>query len=301
MVARSRPSPWRLGGLSPVELGRRVYAEFWEDEVMDRAAALAYYFLFALFPSLLFLTALVGMFPGALMDTFMGYVGRVVPPDAASMIGKTLAQVIKGAGSGVLSFGAVLALWSASSGMGSVMFALNVAYGVEDARPWWKRRGVAILLTIGFSAFLLVALAAMVFGPQLGGALASRLGVGQMYATVWSIASIPLALLFALVGVAMVYYFAPAVEQEWRWLTPGSTFALVLWLAMSFGLRLYVARFNSYNATYGSIGGVILLLLWLYLSSVVLLLGAEINSEIEHAAADRGAPDAKAEGERQAA
>jgi membrane protein len=115
------------------------------------------------------------------------------------------------------------------------------------------------------------------------------------------VATIPLALFFALVGVAMVYYFAPAAEQDWRWLTPGSTFALLMWLAMSFGLREYVARFNTYNATYGSIGGVILLLLWLYLSSIVLLVGAEINSEIEHAAAERGAADAKAEGERQAA
>jgi membrane protein len=280
---------------------RRLWAEFWEDEVLDRAAALAYYFLFALFPSLLFLTALVGLFPGALMDTFMTYISQVVPPDAASMIRKTLEQVIAGAGSGVLSFGFVLALWSASSGMASVMSALNIAYGVDDPRPWWKRRLVAIVLTVGYSIFVILALAFMVFGPHLGSAAVARFGLGQLYATAWSLASIPLALLFALVGVALVYYFAPAVEQEWRWLTPGSTFTLVTWLAMSFALREYVGRFSNYNATYGSIGGVILLLLWLYLSSVVLLLGAEINSEIEHAAAERGAADAKAEGELKAA
>jgi len=300
-MARTRPSPWRLGGLSPRQLVRRLWAEFWEDEVLDRAAALAYYFLFALFPSLLFLTALVGLFPGALMDTFMTYISQVVPPDAASMIRKTLEQVIAGAGSGVLSFGFVLALWSASSGMASVMSALNIAYGVDDPRPWWKRRLVAIVLTVGYSIFVILALAFMVFGPHLGSAAVARFGLGQLYATAWSLASIPLALLFALVGVALVYYFAPAVEQEWRWLTPGSTFTLVTWLAMSFALREYVGRFSNYNATYGSIGGVILLLLWLYLSSVVLLLGAEINSEIEHAAADRGAADAKAEGELKAA
>jgi membrane protein len=278
-----------------------VWAEFWDDEVPDRAAALAYYFLFALFPSLLFLTALVGLFPGQLMDAFMTYVSQVLPPDAASMMHKTLAQIITGAGSGVLSFGAGLALWSASSGMASVMSALNVAYGVEEARPWWKQRLLAIVLTMGFCVFVLLALAFMVFGPHLGSAAAARFGFGEIYATAWSLASIPLALLFALVGVALVYYFAPAVDQDWRWLTPGSTFTLVVWLVMSFGLRQYVARFNTYNATYGSIGGVILLLLWLYLSSIVLLVGAEINSEIEHAAADRGAADAKAEGERHAA
>jgi len=278
-----------------------MWDEFWEDEVLDRAAALAYYFLFALFPSLLFLTALVGLFPGALMDTFMTYISQVVPSDAASMIEKTLEQIIAGAGSGVLSFGFALALWSASSGMASVMSALNIAYGVEDPRPWWKRRFVAIVLTVGYSLFVILALAFMVFGPHLGSAAVARFGLGQLYATVWSLASIPLALLFALVGVALVYYFAPAVEQEWRWLTPGSTFTLVTWLAMSFALRQYVGRFSNYNATYGSIGGVILLLLWLYLSSVVLLVGAEINSEIEHAAAERGAADAKAEGELKAA
>ena len=300
-MARKQPSPWRLGGLSPKQLARRVWSEFWEDEVLDRAAALAYYFLFALFPSLLFLTALVGLFPGQLMDTFMNYIGQVVPPDAASMISKTLQQVVAGAGSGVLSVGAALALWSASSGMGSVMFALNVAYGVDDPRPWWKRRSLSVLLTLGFSLFVILALAFMVFGPHLGSAAAARFGFGEIYATAWSIASIPLALLFALVGVALVYYFAPAVEQDWRWLTPGSTFALVTWLAMSLALREYVGRFSNYNATYGSIGGVILLLLWLYLSSVVLLVGAEINAEIEHAAAEHGAPDAKAEGELKAA
>lgn len=278
-----------------------MWEEFWEDEVPDRAAALAYYFLFALFPSLLFLTALVGLFPGQLMDAFMTYASQVLPPDAASIMHKTLAQVITGAGSGVLSFGAALALWSASSGMASVMSALNVAYGVTEARPWWKQRLLAVVLTMGFCVFVLLALAFMVFGPHLGSAAAARFGFGEIYATAWSLASIPLALLFALVGVAMVYYFAPAVDQDWRWLTPGSTFTLVMWLAMSLGLREYVARFNTYNTTYGSIGGVILLLLWLYLSSIVLLVGAEINSEIEHAAADRGAADAKAEGERQAA
>jgi len=278
-----------------------VWEEFWEDEVPDRAAALAYYFLFALFPSLLFLTALVGLFPGQLMDAFMTYASQVLPPDAASIMHKTLAQIITGAGSGVLSFAAALALWSASSGMASVMSALNVAYGVTEARPWWKQRLLAVVLTMGFCVFVLLALAFMVFGPHLGSAAAARFGFGEIYATAWSLASIPLALLFALVGVAMVYYFAPAVDQDWRWLTPGSTFTLVMSLAMSLGLREYVARFNTYNTTYGSIGGVILLLLWLYLSSIVLLVGAEINSEIEHAAADRGAADAKAEGERQAA
>jgi len=158
-----------------------------------------------------------------------------------------------------------------------------------------------VALTVGFSAFVLLALLLMVFGGRIGSMAAGWLGLGGVFAVVWDMVSISVAIVLALVGIALVYYFAPAAEQDWRWLTPGSTVCLVLWLAISLVLRVYVERVTDYNATYGSIGGVILLVLWLYLSSVVLLLGAEINSEIEHAAAERGEPSAKAEGQRQAA
>jgi hypothetical protein len=181
--------------------------------------------------------------------------------------------------------------------MASVMSALNVAYDVEDVRPWWKRRLLAILLTIGFALFIIAAMVFMVFGPKLGGALASWLGLGGVFTAVWNIASVPIAVVFVLVAFALVYYLAPASKQTWRWVTPGSATALVLWLVVSFGLRIYVTNFANYNATYGSIGGVILLMLWLYLTGLVLLLGAEVNAVIEHAAAERGAADAKAPGD----
>jgi membrane protein len=298
----SETSPWKLGALSVRELVGRVWRAFWEDELLDRAAALAYYFLFSLFPALLFLTALLGLLPGTgLIDQLMGYVGQVMPPEAATVVQKTVSQIVSGAGGGLLSVGAVAALWSASSGMGSAMTALNVAYGVTDHRPWWRRRLLAVALTVGFSAFVLLALLLMVFGGRIGSMAAGWLGLGEVFAVVWDMVGISVAIVLALVGIALVYYFAPAAEQDWRWLTPGSTVCLVLWLAISLVLRVYVERVTDYNATYGSIGGVILLVLWLYLSSVVLLLGAEINSEIEHAAAERGEPSAKAEGQRQAA
>ncbi len=123
-------------------------------------------------------------------------------------------------------------------------------------------------------------------------------GLRRLFTAIWNVLSILIVMLFVLVGIALVYYFAPAVEQHWRWVTPGSALALGLWLAMSFGLRMYVAYFGNYDTTYGSIGGVILLMLWLYLAGLALLIGAEVNSEIEHAAAHRGAVTAKAEGER---
>jgi membrane protein len=294
-------SPWRLGGLSVTQLARCVYAEVWADELPDRAAALSYYFLFALFPGLLFLTALIGLVPSPeLMVKFMGYVADVLPEDAASLINKTLAEVVRGAGRGVLSIGAVAALWAASAAMGSMMNALNAAYEVEDPRPWWTRRLLSVVLTIGFSLFVVTAMVLLVFGPKIGEIVAGWLGLGWLFTEVWNIASWPVVICFALTGIALVYYFAPAAQQHWKWVTPGSVFVLVVWLAASSGLRLYVRYFGNYNATYGSIGGVILLLLWFYVSSLVLLVGAEINSEIENAAARRGNPEAKAAGELEA-
>jgi membrane protein len=292
------PSPWNLGGLSVGELARRVWDEITTDEVLDRAAALAYYFLFALFPTLLLLTGLLALLPvSGLMDRLVEYVDQALPPDAASVVGRTLGEIQAGAQGGLLSFGLLAALWASSSGMASIMTALNVAYDVEDPRPWWKRRLLSILLTVGFALFILGALVLLVFGPSIGSVVASAMGLGQPFTIAWNILSVPVVVAFVLVGFALVYYFAPATKQHWRWVTPGSAVALVLWLAMSFGLRLYVGRFGDYGATYGSIGGVILLMLWLYLGGVALLVGAEINAEIEHAAAERGAVTAKAPGE----
>jgi membrane protein len=295
------PSPWNLGGLTVRALGRRVWRELSEDEVTERAAALAYYFLFSLFPALLFLTAMLGLLPlPGLMDRLIDYADQALPVDAASMVQRTLEEIQAGARGGLLSFGALAALWAGSNGMASIMAALNVAYDIEDARPWWKRRGLAIVLTVGFAIFILAALVLLVFGPLIGEAVAAGLGLGAVFSVAWSVVSVPIVMGCVLTGFALVYYFAPAAQQSWRWVTPGSAVALVLWLAMSFGLRVYVQHFANYTATYGSIGGVILLMLWLYLTGVVLLVGAEINAEIEQAAAERGNATAKAPGEQKA-
>jgi membrane protein len=292
-------SPWNLGGLTVRELGRRVWNEISRDAVMDRAAALAYYFVFALFPTLLFLAALLGMFPlPGLMDRLIGYIDEALPPDAASVVHKTVGEIIRNARGGLLSIGALAALWASASGVDSMISALNVAYGVEDKRPWWKRRLIAVALTLGFGVFILLALVLLVFGGQIGGAVAAKLGFGDQFLAAWNIVSVVLVIGCVLFGLAMVYYLAPDAKQHWWWVTPGSVVALTLWLGLSFGLRIYVANFANYSATYGSIGGVILLILWLYLTGVVLLLGAEINSEIEHAAAEHGARTAKAEGQK---
>src|SRR5467141_1834248 len=282
----SDASPWKLGGLTVHELARRVWHEIDKDEVVDRAAGLAYYFLFALFPALLFLTALIGLLPiPHLLDRLMEYVSRALPPDAASVTQKTLREIVGGAHGGLLSIGVLGALWAASNGMSSIITALNAVYDVPETRPFWKRKALALGLTLLF------------FGPKFGETVASWVGLGGLFTVMWNVVSIPVVVVLVTIGVTVVYYLAPDAKQKFRWVTPGATLAVLLWLAMSYALRLYVSHFADYNATYGSIGGVILLMLWLYLGGAALLLGAEVNAVIEHAAAERGTADAKAEGE----
>ncbi len=290
MARRARVSAWKLGGLSVRELGRRVWSEVNDDEVTDRAAALSYYFLFALFPALLFLTALLGYLPvEGLQERLLAYARDVLPADAASTMERTLTEIVTERRGGLLSIGVLAALWASSNGMASVMSTMNKVWGVAEQRSWWWRRLLAIGLTLGFSAFIIGSLLLMVFGGVIGGAVANTFGFGDVFKVLWNAISIPLVIVCALFGIELIYYVAPAGPRQWQWITPGAALALASWLAMSFGLRLWVSKFADYSATYGSIGGVILLMLWLYLTSVVLLVGAELDAEIEAAA--RQAPE----------
>jgi membrane protein len=279
-------SPWHLGGLSLGELARRVYGQLWKDEVFDRAAGLSYYFLFALFPTLLFLTALLGLLPlPRLMDQLMNYAGQVLPGDAASLVTRTLGEVVLGASGELLSIGVVAALWAASSGMLSIMTALNVVFHTADPRRWWRRRLTALGLTIGLSLFTLTALVLLVFGARIGEAVARWIGMGAVFRAVWKVAQWPVLIACVFTAITLVYQLAPRVGRRRSWISPGSAFAVIGWLLVSLGLREYVGVFGGFNTTYGSIGGVILLMLWLYLSGLVLLVGAEIDSEILRASA----------------
>jgi membrane protein len=256
---------------------RRVWNEVSEDEVFGRAASLSYYFLFALFPALLFLTALLGLLPWRLMDVLIDLLDRAAPTD---IVHQTFAEIARGASGGLLSVGIAGALYSATSGMVAIIDALNVAYDVVDARPWWQRRLVALTLTVGVSLFTLTGLVLLIFGEELGRAAAGALGLGGLFEVSWALLRWALSVIFLVVGVGLMYHFAPARRPRWRWISPGSAFAVIAWIAMSLGLRVYATTYATYNATYGSIAGVILLLLWLYLSGAVLLIGAEIDSEI---------------------
>jgi len=285
-------SAWTLGGLSIVALGKRVWADIGRNGTLDRSAALSYYFMFALFPTLLFLTALLALLPiPHLLDRLMAYVSDVLPGDAGLLVQKTLGQALQGANAGLLSVSAVTALWAASSGMTSIMAALNV-----ESRPWWRERLLAVGLTVVFSVLAVIALVLLVFGQDLGEAIAARTtGQGTAFRLTWQVVRWPAAMFLGIAAISLVYRLAPAPNQRWAWVTPGSAFAVVAWAIMSIALRFYVGYFSNYNVTYGSIAGVILLMLWLYLSGVALLLGASINSEIERAAsARRGKPRERA-------
>jgi membrane protein len=275
---------WGLGGLSMIELARRVIQEIREDDCFGRAAQLAYYFLFALFPFFLVLTTLLGHLPiPNLMDRLMELLSEMLPGDALQLVQENVHDLVTRPRGGLLSFGLVAALWSSSSAITAITEGLNRAYDVQENRPFWKVRLIAVLLTMGLSLFIIVALLLLTFGPQIGGWIADQVGLGRVFQITWNILRWPVIVGLLISAMALVYYAAPDVEQRWQWITPGSVIAVLGWLAASLGFSYYVNNFGSYNAMYGSIGAVIVLLTWMYVSGFFVLVGGEVNSEIEHA------------------
>ena len=276
------------------ELVKRTVKETQADNGLGLAAQLAYYFFLALFPALLFVIALAGAFASTdLITRIIGMMQGAVPPDVVGIVREQLVKISQGESGGFMTFGMAATLWSSSAAMVALIDALNRAYDVEDQRPMWKQRGTAILLTIGVALFVLLSFALVVAGPQVAEWLGRGMGLGAAFEWTWKILQWPLV--FALIATAfgLIYYFAPDVDQDWVWLTPGSVLATALWIVGSIGFRIYVVNFGSYNETYGTIGGVMVLLLWLYLSGLVIIIGAEMNAEIEHAS-----PHGKEAGEK---
>ena len=293
---------WTLNGLSWKEMAVRVWNEMNRDDSLGDAAKLAYYFLLALFPLLIFLTSAIGLIVGSgtsMRHTLFHYLARLMPSSASQLIDSTMLEVTNSSSAGKLSFGLLLALWAASNGMGAITEALNTAYDVEETRAWWKRQLTAVLLTVGLSVLIIAALALVIGGGRLADFLAAVFGFGSAFTWGWKILQWPLVLAFMLSAFALIYYFAPDLrDQEWKWITPGSVIGVALWLLASFGLKSYLHFFNSYSATYGSLGAVIILMLWLYLTGLAVLIGGVVNAEIENVAAQRGAPDAKKNGKK---
>jgi membrane protein len=276
------------------ELLSRTAKEFVADNGLGLAAQLAYYFFFSLFPAVLVGIAFASFFPlEHFVDRMVATLGGVVPGDIIGIVQDQIRKISEGNNGGILTFGVAAALWSSSAALMGLIDALNRAYDIEEGRSWWKVRLLALGLTLALAAFIVIAFALVLVGPTAADYIARATGLGPVFAWTWKVLQWPLVLALVALGAAAVYYFAPDAEQEWVWVTPGAVLAAIIWLAASLGFKYYVTRFGTYTETYGTIGGVMVLLLWFYLSGVVFLVGAELNAEIEHAS-----PYGKAEGEK---
>jgi membrane protein len=254
----------------------------YNSDVLGHAAQLAFYFLFALFPMLIFLAALVGYLPiPQLLDRMIDYLSQVLPTVAIVLVRQTLLEITRGPRSGLLSFGLIATLWASSSGLHALIYSLNVAYRVKTMRAWWRDRLLAIGLTFGFSILIIAALTIIFVGANLGTFLANEFRLGTGFQTGWLLLQWPTMVLFMLLGLELLYFSAPNRPMRWQWMTPGASFALVAWLVISFAFKWYVSRVANYTLTYGSLGSVIVLMLWLYFTSIAILIGGEINGVFE--------------------
>ena len=265
---------------------KRTYNAFMEDNLLSRAAELGYYFLFALFPTLISASAIFGIVArsSTLYIRLLDYLAVVIPPSAMGLVLDTFSQTTKASSGGKITFGLVAALWSASVGFAAIQDTLNIVYKVKETRPYWKVKGAAILVTVLLSVVVTLTLTSLLGGdivaryvaahiPQHATAVMASLLIRMVG---WLLAVTLLILLFSI-----IYYYAPDVQKKvWHWLTPGAALAILSWLVASIALRAYLHFFNSFTVTYGSLGGVIILLTWFYVTGLMLLLGAELNSEI---------------------
>jgi membrane protein len=268
--------------------GRAIY----EDDCLGWAGELAFFWFLALFPALLFVVALASSLPVQhLIDVVVGNLARVAPGDVLVIVREQIVQIADGPPRGLLTLSLLGALWSSSSAMTAIIDTLNQAYHVREGRSWWRVRLLAVGLTVVLIVFALIGVALVMIGPTLAEYLENSLGVPPRFAWLWVIVEWPLVFGLTLTALGWVYYFAPDVRRRWAWITPGSIAATLLWILASLGFKWYAGHFGEYQKTYGAIGGVIVALLWLYTSGLAILVGAELNAAIEHAAAERQAPD----------
>jgi membrane protein len=291
----------QIAGLNELGLWgflKMLYRRWSDNAITDRAAQLAYYFVFALFPFLSFLVTLTAYLPlqGAVQE-LLARVSDVMPDEAMAIVQDQLEKLVTVQRPRLLTVSLLLAVWSASRGVDAIRTALNLAYDVKESRPFWKTQGMAIAITVVGAVLVLVSITLIALGGKAGEWLASQLGVQQVYAMVWGILRWPITMFLIMLVAATLYYFLPDVEQEWRFITPGSVVGTLLWLLATWGFTQYVEQFGKYDVMYGSIGGMIVLLTWLYLTGLIFVLGGEINAILEHAAQEGKAPGARAPGQ----
>ncbi|MEE1612615.1 YihY/virulence factor BrkB family protein [Microvirga sp. CF3016] len=280
---RSADTPTEIPALGWKDILWRTYEEFNKDRIMSVAAGVTYYALLALFPAIAALVSIYGLFadPATIQD-HLNTLSGVMPGGALDIIREQVTRIAS-KGGGALGFGfifgLVLSLWSANAGMKAIFDALNIVYGEDEKRSFIKLNLLSLSFTLGAIAFILVALAGIIVLPIA----LNFIGLGSGTEWLVSLARWPILLIGVVFGLSLIYRFGPSRDKaEWRWVTPGGIVAAVLWLAVSMLFSWYVANFGSYNETYGSLGAVIGFMTWIWLSTIVVLLGAEINAEMEH-------------------
>jgi membrane protein len=266
------------------ELLRRTVVDTFEDGCPGLAAQLAFYFLLALFPALLFLVSLLAYLPvDAAVGTVLERLEPFLPRDVVTLINSEIDKLLAGSRQSLLTLAIAGALWSSSSAMTAVITTLNRAYDIDEYRPWWKTRLIAVALSVALAVFGLVALTLVVGGSDLAGAVASWLEAGAVFRQFWAIAQWPVALFFVVFAIDLVYYFAPNADTRWVSVSPGSLLATGLWFLTSAGFKFYLEYVSNIAIVHGALGSVIVLLLWLYLTGFAILMGAELNAEIDRA------------------
>lgn len=290
--ASNRSSLWRLGGLTPWQLLKGVLREIDHDDLFGVASNLAFHLLLALFPTLIFTLAVFGIFAShhrQLEDRLFSFAADLLPYDAQRLLGQVADELTAHSSGGKATLGVLAALWFASDGMSSLLLTLNVTRRVPEVRSWWKIRAIAVVLTVMISILLLSALFVVMMGNQFVDWLRFRFEWTSAFWPVWEALQWPAAALFVAVSFSLINYFgANAERRQWRWLSPGSVLGVLLWLGASLGFRAYLHFFNTYSTIYGSLGAVMILLIWLYVSGFAFLVGGAINAEIERAAIGEG-------------
>jgi membrane protein len=257
-----------------------VYNELWRTRVFTAAAGLAYYFLLSLVPLVIVFASLLRFLPvNNIAFQMFGLLTALVPPQSMNMVLSVVAGVLEPGHGRVLSFGVIGYLWAATGGFSALIEALDIAYDVEDCRPWWRHRLQAFLLTFTVGALGLLALLAILAGPHFGHLLLLVFPLPDSFALLWPVLRWTIIVVTFIVGIELMYYLGPRARHSFWSTLPGAFLAVAIWFLGSFGLSFYLSNISNYNKTYGSLGAVIALMLWLYISALAVLIGAELNAE----------------------
>ncbi len=270
---------------NPARIAWSVTKRLLRGNAFGLATQLAYNFLFALFPLLICLVALTPFLPvHGQLDRLLEEARPFLPSSSYRLLAQQLSAVLTHRHGGLLGVGLAAALWSASSGVTALMSGLNEAYGVRETRPFWKVRGLALLLTVGGSLALLLSATIVVLGGRVGRRLSEAIGLPSLYSSAWSVFRWPVTAIILILVLDVFYHFCPNTRRRFRFLSPGSIAGSLLWLASALGFTFYVNHFGNYNAMYGSLATVIVLLTWLYVTGLVLLVGGEIDAAYDSSA-----------------